>query len=518
MPAWVTDLAATDYPRAEVAGREDLHSGFAFPVPLAGGVLGVMEFFTSEMRSPDRDVLRDMEPVGSQIGQFIERKRAERALAVHRAILASHVEELERTRAELAFLLDASTALAGSLDYEQGIERLARVAASTVCDVCVVDVVEPDGSLRSAASLAADPDAQALADELRDRYPPSLAGPSPAAQAIRERRPVFSSSPTDATLRAASSCADHHSLLRRLGVVSYLAVPLIARGQAIGAVTLAVTARSARSYGEEDLALAGQLARQAALILDNARLYEKERDLAQTLQRNLLPPELPAVPGLELAGRYVPASGRIGGDFYDVFPAGEGRWFMAIGDVCGKGPEAAALTSMVRHTLRGAAMHAGGSPSDVLALVNRALLGQIPESRFCTVACALVTPVARGAWFVVSSAGHPLPLRRTVDGRVAQVGHPGTLLGVFSDVQVEDDHRLLVPGESMAFFTDGALAEADPAALTAEPRLTSLLRGEQGGATAIASVLSRSALESNRRWSHRDDVTVLVASVAGTTA
>ena len=179
---------------------------------------------------------------------------------------------------------------------------------------------------------------------------------------------------------------DRRAALDELGLRSAMIVPLRSRGRTHGMIVLATSA-SDRRYDESDLAFAVELARRAATAVDTARLYQDRDQVARTLQRTLLPPTLPDIPYAEIAAIYHPAGegSEIGGDFYDAFETGDGGWTIAIGDVCGKGAGAAAITGLARHTLRAAAFREP-SPCAVLERLNRALLREVREESFCTVA------------------------------------------------------------------------------------------------------------------------------------
>ena len=226
--------------------------------------------------------------------------------------------------------------------------------------------------------------------------------------------------------------------------------------------------------------------RLVARALENARLYRDRDHVARVLQQGLLPPRLPDVQGAEIAAFFRPAERRqgIGGDFYDVFEVEGDKWLAVVGDVCGKGVEAATLTGMVRHTLR--ALTRVERPSHALAFVNRALLREELDGRFCTIAAILFAPVVSGgARATVSVAGHPLPQLLGRDGSVARVGAHGTLLGVTPDVHLVDTDVVLSPGDALVAFTDGLLAKHEVTG--DEP--TSLLRSLTGRRWASADAI-----------------------------
>jgi phosphoserine phosphatase RsbU/P len=179
------------------------------------------------------------------------------------------------------------------------------------------------------------------------------------------------------------------------------------------------------------------------------------QQLATTLQQTLLPPALPEIPGVEMSAVYRPArsGGEVGGDFYDVFELGGGEWAFAVGDVRGKGVEAAVVTALVRHTIRAAAVHEQ-EPSEVLRVVNHVLLRDATD-RFCTAAVVLLRRSDAGWTARSASAGHPLPLVVRADGGVQPAGGPGTLLGVFPELTIADATIDLGVGDAVVLYTDG---------------------------------------------------------------
>ena len=211
----------------------------------------------------------------------------------------------------------------------------------------------------------------------------------------------------------------------------------------------------------EVLAHAG---RQIGQFLARLRAESVVRELAETLQRSLLPSHLPAIPGVRLAARYRAGgeSALVGGDTYDVTPLPDGRWMVLIADVCGTGAEAAAVTAVTRHTARAAAT---GSPADILRAVNAALLheqGSAPL-RFVTACCLVLEPAARGLQVCLSVAGHPLPLVTGADGDARPVGTAGRPLGIDADVEFAESTVELPPGSTMVLYTDGVTEARDDA-------------------------------------------------------
>ncbi len=222
---------------------------------------------------------------------------------------------------------------------------------------------------------------------------------------------------TDEDIAAAAIDAEHHEPLLKLSPRSAITVPLVARGRILGGITLVVS-DAERRFQLDALALAEDLAARGAIALDNARLYEERSRVARTLQESLLPPAMPHIPGFQVAARYQPAGLGFdpGGDFYDLFEAADGTWGIVIGDVCGKGASAAALSGVVRYSLRAAAVRQR-APSRVLALVNEVILDQIEDGRFCTALFLRLAPADGGADVMVSCGGHPEPLWRIPTGQ-----------------------------------------------------------------------------------------------------
>jgi serine phosphatase RsbU (regulator of sigma subunit) len=303
--------------------------------------------------------------------------------------------------------------------------------------------------------------------------------------------------------------------VREFQMRSALVVPMTARGRTLGTLTLA-TDQSGRRFDAQDLALAEELARRCATAVDNARLFSERAYIARTLQQSLLPAELPDIPGFEAAARFRPIGegNEVGGDFYDLFESGGRGWTVVMGDVCGKGPDAAAVTALARYTLRAAAMRER-LPSRSLELLNEALLRQRADRRFCTVAYAYLEPLAEGARIGFASGGHPLPLLLRADGTVEPVGAPGTLLGVVPDPNFEDRSLALAPGDALVFYTDGVIeSRASNGSSLNEERLADVVAGCAGAdADAIAACVEDAALAA-QNGSPRDDIAVLVLRVA----
>jgi integral membrane sensor domain MASE1/anti-sigma regulatory factor (Ser/Thr protein kinase) len=201
----------------------------------------------------------------------------------------------------------------------------------------------------------------------------------------------------------------------------------------------------------------------AAVTSQRRRAEQAARGLASALQAELLPPALPDIPRIETAAWYRAGmhGQEVGGDFYDVFESAPNGWMAVIGDVCGKGPEAASLTALARYTLRAVGCDPV-TPSDALRTLNRAILEQRSDDRFMTVAAARIASEDGTDVITVSVGGHPLPLLARANGEVIEVGEPGTLLGVYADPRLADSRVALAPGDALVLFTDGLSERRDP--------------------------------------------------------
>jgi PAS domain S-box-containing protein len=368
----------------------------------------------------------------------------------------------EQKAAEQAqrFLADVATALVESLDYETTLRTVAELAVPAVADRAAVDVAVPD-----------DPERAEAVRHVLDTGEPRL-------------------SPT------------------------LIVAPLVARGRTVAALSLA-RSDPARPYEAADLEMALEVGRRAGLALDNARLFSDRAYTARALQESLLPPVIPEIPGFEVASRYRAAgsSVEVGGDFYDLFEVGGGGWALVIGDVCGKGPDAAAVTALARYTLRAGAMQRS-YPSHILSLLNDALLRQRTNADFCTVALGRLDVHEGGAILMLATGGHPLPLLLTANGEVRSVGKPGTLLGVIDDPTLRDDAVELSSGDVLVFYTDGVTEAGAPQSILGTDALRELVASSRGLSPAVlAERIELAAVEATGGGALRDDMAILVARV-----
>ena len=444
-----------------------------------------------------------------------KRVEEERDLLLVREQLAR--AEAVTARRRLALLAAAGPALSASLDYEDTLRRVTRLAVPELADWCLLDIVEEDGTVRQLAAAHADPEREELLVRLRKHRLFGEDDPGSTAGVLRTGTPALIPELPEKGFYERELDGEHRELVLALEPRSMMSVPLLARGRTLGAMTL-VSSGPDRRYDDEDLLLAENLSYRCALAVDNARLYRDRSEIARTLQRSLLPPRLPEIPGVELGAEYLPAGeeNEVGGDFYDIIDTVEDGWICAIGDVRGKGAEAAAVTALARYTIRAVTMK-NDLPSEVLSGLNEAMLRQLPEDRFCTAACTRLEPLddAPGVGMDISRAGHPPPLVVRQDGSVEEVSCPGRALGVFPDAELEDTHTRLMPGETLVFYTDGVTEARSPGGdFFGEERLCQLLAANADQHAAdIARDLKNAVLEFQEGYP-RDDLALLVLRVA----
>ncbi len=297
---------------------------------------------------------------------------------------------------------------------------------------------------------------------------------------------------------------------------SAIAVPLAGGdGTTLGVAALTFRAHRELDRGELDFLVA--LARQAGLALDRIRLYEDRAYVARKLQEGLLPERLAEVQGLEAEVVYesTAGGGEVGGDFYDLFEAGPGRWTLAVGDVCGKGTEAAVVTGLARHTIRAIA-RTTASPAAVLDFLNGALRRHSTVPAFCTVACATIAPDANGGFAVTaSSGGHPFPVVLRADGSLEPLEVLGTMLGVADEPELGEAQLQLAPGDALVVYTDGVTdARRIGGERFGEERLFAALKRAEGASAHGIAESVELAVRSHLPGPSADDRAILVVRAA----
>jgi PAS domain S-box-containing protein len=434
--------------------------------------------------------------------RLLERERSERRRA-------------ERAERRTAILAEAGRLIGTSLELEEALSGVARLIVPRLADWCVVDLAAPGGLIERLAVAHADAADAELAAALERAGPARADAAAGTPAVIRTGEPEFVPDVDDEYLQRLARSDAHLELLHRMDPASVMVVPLRARGRTLGAMALTVSRGTERRYDDDDLTLALTLAGRCALAIDNALLYRERSAIARTLQASLLPPHLPPIPGIDLGARYLPGGEGVdvGGDFYDVFQTGEGAWGVVIGDVRGKGAGAAALTGLVRHTLRAAAVSERG-PERILDVLNEAILrGEEADDPFCTVVFACVEPSGSDLEVTLACAGHPLPLAVREGGTVESVGRPGTLLGVVQRPEVSEQKTVLRPGDALVLYTDGVPEARSRAGQFGLDRLEALLSSCAGATAERIAERIEHEVRSFQDEGRRDDLAVLVLRV-----
>jgi serine phosphatase RsbU (regulator of sigma subunit) len=431
------------------------------------------------------------------------------AACVYLAILI-----VEGRRAHRRFLLLAEVAEVSeaAASLEETFEAICDVIVPALADFCMIDVIE-DGSVRRVAVGVAPGAGPHVQQGLAERKP-----------SIPERM-VLDEEPSTPELRffermdepdlreIAHDDGGDLEFLRSLEVRSAITVPLKARGRVTGALTLGV-AWSGRRYRRRDAEFAWILSGRVALALDNSGLFaDLERaeaaraEIAETLQRGLLPPPLPHIPGWSLAAMYRPAGAEneVGGDFYDAFRI-TGGWMLVVGDVTGRGAQAASITALARYTLRTAAILTD-DPVAALVTLNRALLAR-RGAALCSVA-ALALSEDPGLPVRIAVAGHLPPL--LVNGEdVSEIAPADPVLGAFADGKWQVGHSQVEPGQQLVVVTDGITEAEGSEGRFGEERL----RMHLAGADSPAHVVQRleGALHVFTEGALDDDAAILAVS------
>lgn len=390
------------------------------------------------------------------------------------------IEDITRERvSELRdrFMAHASDVLMSSLDYEETLRNVAWLAVPEIADWCAVELVGERGSRQQIAVAHRDPAKLELAKRLRQYEPEELRADRGVGQVMRTGASVIYQDISDEVLVQAAVNDEHLSLLREVGFRSVILTPLVVGGRAIGVMTL-VNAESMRRFNDDDRDFAERVAARAAIAVENARLATARRETASTLQRSLLPDVVPRIEGWSIATLYraspAAAEVEVGGDFYDFYRSDD-AWVVLLGDVTGKGVEAATLTSLVRHGGRFLSQYER-SPSRILAGLNEALREQ-PGLWLCTALCARLQ---RGE-AVIASAGHCPALIVRDDGRVREIGAVGPILGGWTGAASLDRRLPIGDNETLFVYTDGVIDTQGDHERFGTQRLKRVLREAAGG-------------------------------------
>jgi PAS domain S-box-containing protein len=434
------DAIAERYPDLERAAEGE-RSMIVLPLRLTGRTIGVVTWSMPGRRRIDVAEMEFYGVIADSCAQAIERIRAQ--------------QESVRQASRVQFLADATSKLSESLDYQSTLAEVARMAVPAFADWCAIDLVEDDRLHRLAAEHV-DPHKVALAVDLQARYPADREDGG-VWEVIRTAETLLVPEITDDMLTPAARDEEHLRLILALQLRSVIIVPLVARGDVLGAMTM-VMAESDRRYDESDLGFATDLGRRAAIAIDNSQLHTETLEAAERLQRAVLP-ELPAeIPGWEVASFYSPA-GRtdVGGDFFDILPQPDGQLVVLVGDVMGRGVGAAAAMAQMRAAIR-AYVAIDPDPVHVLTMMDR-LFTAYGMSQLVTLVYLLAD--AEHDRVAMGNAGHPPPVVLCADGSVVQLpstgGPPLGAGGGDREVTV----FALRPGDLVLAFTDGLIERRD---------------------------------------------------------
>ncbi|MFI1536045.1 SpoIIE family protein phosphatase [Streptomyces anandii] len=440
------------------------------------------------------------------------------------AVESARLGELERLRrGSLSFLVEASDLLAGTLDRDQTLALMAQMTVPTLATWCAVYTIADQAS-EPYLSYVLHEDEELIdgIKSLLSKIAPPDPVPTPGARVWSAPGEAAHRAALRTSMRSLSLGDSHHRIGTTIGPTLATAaavggetvvLPLVARNRVIGMLTLGKP--TDEHFRQEILELAEDLSRRAALALDNARLYSERTAISQSLQRSLLPPELPQIGGVEVEVIYRAAGegNEVGGDFYDLFPIRDGAYGFAIGDVCGTGPEAAAVTGLARHALRLLAREGFGGPA-VLERLNSAILDEGARSRFLTLLYGELWPQEDGsARLKVVCAGHPLPLRLRQDGTVEPAAEPQPLLGVMEDLDLYEQTVTLDPGDVLLCVTDGVTERREGTRMLGDDGLADVLTTCTGlTAGAVAARIMR-AVERFASDAPSDDMAILAMRV-----
>ena len=426
------------------------------------------------------------------------------------------LHEAEReARVRADFLARAGAILDASLDYEETLAAVAQIAIPEVADWCAVSVLDDAGVLQEVATAHVDEGQRELGREISRRFPPDPEGATGTYGVARSGETLYVREVTDEMLVAGVADLEHLDLIRRLGLRSAIIAALKARGRTFGTFSLA-SAESGRLFDHADVQLAEELAARAGMAIDNARLYTERSRIAHTLQVKLLPERLPDIPRTLMAARYRAAGelNEVGGDFYDVFQRSPTEWALVVGDVSGKGAEAAAVTALARYTLRAAALD-DVPPSAALRRLNAAMLYD-DTSQFATVVMAYLSAGPEGGIDLrVALAGHPAPAIVRSDGRVEMVGRYGTMAGLHADIEVHDAAVRLAADELLLLYTDGVTEAGPRDAPFGEAGLVAVLKGLAGHSPQEVVDTVEQAVVAAQPGDPRDDIALLAISPTG---
>jgi PAS domain S-box-containing protein len=418
------------------------------------------------------------------------------------ATVAAMTRRLDTVTAVTRVLLDNST-----FSEAVTLQRCARLLAGEIADWVIIDIERGGRLLRQFAAGPRSGQADQVARAARGVDPDQESVPAVVHATGKSALHAHLDDPA-----ALGRGPDGMPLLMTLGAASLICVPISDGTTGYGALTLTRLADKG-PFGVADLGLAEELGRHLAIAIRVDRVFRQQSQVAEALQASLLPARLPAVPGLEFAAAYIGATQfqEISGDFYDVFKAGDG-WGIAVGDVCGKGQDAAAMTAAARHAIRALA-HVHKTPAEVLAAANEVLVDEDYDDRFVTTVLAFLRQRGRRVQVQLGSCGHPGPAVVRADGRVEILQGEGLPLGLFPNAEPGRLEFELNKGDVLFFYTDGVTEARSADSGFFEDRLSDALAAVAGSSAADIVRAVQELVNSFSAGELKDDVTILAVRV-----
>jgi serine phosphatase RsbU (regulator of sigma subunit) len=442
------------------------------PLIVHDEVIGALAVYKTRARAYREGEESLLLALSSQLAVAVENARLHERAKELGEVLEMTLDSERRAARQLRGLYEISASFSESLSLDATLDAIAKTMVQLFgLDAAVIRIPGARGEALEAKAVHVEDQG------LRETVTRLLSLPQPM-DAPLARRLQRSGSPVLLRPGVATERDAHRVLepfLRRGGTAAVL--PLATPGEILGTLTL-LSLDPQRPLERDTVDVAMTVAAQAALAIDNARLYQQQKDFSETMQRSLLPSELPEVGGVEVGHVYQSAARvEVGGDVYDFLRLEDGRLAVILGDVTGKGIQAAADMAMAKFSFRALArMHP--EPADFLASANEVVVDEIEPAKFITMLYVLLDPEARTV--SCASAGHPAARVVTPDGKVGELGGHGLALGIDSDQEYAVAEIELAPGTTVVLYTDGVLEARHGGELYGEERLDDLLRRRAG--------------------------------------
>ena len=382
---------------------------------------------------------------------------SELRLRISRELAEEARRHAESAHDQLAMLAELTETLATTTDIDEALGTLGAALTPRLADWCLITLVGPDGVPRQISAAHRDPARAADVARFAELMTTGLNGESVVLAVQRTGRPIRRAGESAANILERTIDPELAQIAERLGYASFLVAPISepVSHRVLGALTL-VNGSSRAAFTEADERTGTDIGRRAGLALDNSRLYRQQRHVAEVLQQSMLT-ELPAIEGIELHARYLPAQdgAAVGGDWYDAFAQPDGSVMLAVGDVSGHDIEAAATMGQLRNLVRGDAFGRDDEPGPLLSQLDKALRGlRVPAA--ATVVLARLRREEAAYSLSFSNAGHPPPLVLFPDGTVeVWWTKPEPLLGLVARNERATHKRTLPAGATLVLYTDG---------------------------------------------------------------